>query len=161
MNVTQHHPKVKVTLAIPNSVFVSGDEIRGKFMIESRTENALGLATISVELLATQGELGIPIPSGSGLDGSDWHLKPSEYYRAHVQGSCRDLYLLTYASGLPRRRPPYFERRPVRIPCTLDRAPPTLSPRAQRPNVVLLRLPPTCDLAFLYQLWKRTRQGQI
>ncbi|KAG9039370.1 hypothetical protein FRB95_010658 [Tulasnella sp. JGI-2019a] len=54
MNVTQHHPKVKVTLGIPNTTFVAGDEIRGKFSIESRSEGALGLATISVELLAVQ-----------------------------------------------------------------------------------------------------------
>ncbi len=56
MNVTQHHPKVRVTLGLANRVFVSGDELRGKFVVESRTETGLGLGTIAVELVATQGE---------------------------------------------------------------------------------------------------------
>lgn len=55
MNVTQHHSKVGVSLHVAPGAFISGDEIRGKFTVESRTEKGLGLATISVELLAIQG----------------------------------------------------------------------------------------------------------
>ncbi|KAG8905349.1 hypothetical protein FRB99_000177 [Tulasnella sp. 403] len=54
MNVSQHHPKIGISLAIPKGGFVAGDEVRGKFTVESRTDKGLGLATISVELVALQ-----------------------------------------------------------------------------------------------------------
>ncbi|KAG8953070.1 hypothetical protein FRC04_003017 [Tulasnella sp. 424] len=54
MNVTSHHQKVGVTLHLAQGPFLSGDEIRGKFTLECRTERGLGLAAISVELTGFQ-----------------------------------------------------------------------------------------------------------
>ncbi|KAG9051182.1 hypothetical protein FS837_011297 [Tulasnella sp. UAMH 9824] len=54
MNVTSHHPKVGVTLHLSQGPFISGDEIRGKFTLECRTDRGLGLAAISVELTGFQ-----------------------------------------------------------------------------------------------------------
>ncbi len=56
MNVTNHHPKVGLSLAVAGGPFIAGGEVRGKFTVESRTERALGLGTISVELVAIQGK---------------------------------------------------------------------------------------------------------
>lgn len=99
MNVTQHHPKVKVTLAIPNTTFVAGDEIRGKFSVESRSETALGLALISVELVATQ-----------GWPRNSFTLHPSYRNililldRAYITRPCGLVYISSHSSGLPRTR---------------------------------------------------------
>jgi len=55
MNSSPLHPKVKVSLGVPSHVFIAGQEVRGKLLIESRADRGLGLSVITVKFKATQG----------------------------------------------------------------------------------------------------------
>ena len=55
MNATQTHSKVRVTTSLSAPVFVAGGEISGKMELDCRTDKGLGINTMMVELVATQG----------------------------------------------------------------------------------------------------------
>ncbi|KAG9015699.1 hypothetical protein FRB90_004392 [Tulasnella sp. 427] len=82
MNVTSHHPKVGVSLHLAQGPFISGDEIRGKFTLESRSDKGLGLAAISVELTGFQGP-GLPVSNAVlGELPADSPIMPRPYHPA-------------------------------------------------------------------------------
>jgi hypothetical protein len=56
MNSSPHHPKVKVSLGLPSHVFVAGQQVRGKLVVESRADKGLGLSAITVKFKASQGK---------------------------------------------------------------------------------------------------------
>jgi hypothetical protein len=55
MNVTPHHSKVRVSLALSSTLFVAGQDITGKMEMECRADKSVGLGLIMVELFAIQG----------------------------------------------------------------------------------------------------------
>lgn len=55
MNASPHHPKVKVSLVLVDSIFVAGSFVSGKMEMECKAEEGLGINNILVELFAVQG----------------------------------------------------------------------------------------------------------
>lgn len=55
MNATQTHSKVRVSLSLSSAIFVAGDEITGKMEMDCRADKGLGIGSMMVELVATQG----------------------------------------------------------------------------------------------------------
>jgi len=55
MNATETHSKVRVTTSVSAPVFVAGGEITGKMELECKADHGLGINTMMVELIATQG----------------------------------------------------------------------------------------------------------
>ena len=54
MNASPSHPKVKVSLAFSERVYVAGGAITGKMELEARADKGLGLGIIMVELVAIE-----------------------------------------------------------------------------------------------------------
>ncbi|KAJ7692164.1 hypothetical protein B0H17DRAFT_1062129 [Mycena rosella] len=54
MNASPHHSKVKVSMTLANSVFVSGGNITGKMEMECKADKGLGIGVMMVELFAIQ-----------------------------------------------------------------------------------------------------------
>lgn len=57
MNAGPIHPKVKVSLVVPDSVFVAGMHVTGKMEVECRADHGLGIGIMMVELFGFQGML--------------------------------------------------------------------------------------------------------
>ncbi|KAJ7503300.1 hypothetical protein B0H11DRAFT_2187766 [Mycena galericulata] len=54
MNAVSHHPKVKVSTTLANSVFVAGEYISGRMEMECTADKGLGIGVMMVELFAIQ-----------------------------------------------------------------------------------------------------------
>ncbi|RDB25569.1 hypothetical protein Hypma_006233 [Hypsizygus marmoreus] len=54
MNASPHHSKVKVSMTLPNPIFVAGAHVSGKMEMECRADRGLGIGVMMVELFAVQ-----------------------------------------------------------------------------------------------------------
>lgn len=86
MNASPHHPKVKVSITLPDPIFVAGTHVSGKMEVECRADKGLGINIMMVELFAMQGTLNMLFVST--------FLTPCHFYRVDLTGSlcCFDLY---------------------------------------------------------------------
>jgi len=55
MNASSYHPKVRLSLALSDPVFVAGTYVSGKMEMECRADNGLGIGIMMVDLFAIQG----------------------------------------------------------------------------------------------------------
>ncbi|EED79994.1 predicted protein [Postia placenta Mad-698-R] len=54
MNASPHHAKVKVSLQLADSMYVSGNAITGKVQLECKADKGLGIGVVMVELYAVE-----------------------------------------------------------------------------------------------------------
>ena len=52
MNASPHHPKVKTSIRLGESLYVAGGVVAGKMQLECKADKGLGIGIITVELYA-------------------------------------------------------------------------------------------------------------
>lgn len=55
MNASPHHPKVKTSIRLGESLYVAGSVVAGKMQLECKADKGLGISIITVELYAIEG----------------------------------------------------------------------------------------------------------